>query len=211
MLPKESEPTELNPIAAAAAQVAQTASNVGAPQEVVYQVSGQIFFNICFYIGRQPLVQVVQLRQGLWQIQKEQNCMPGTPLPAKVVLTQTTANTLMQFLGSQPCDDVYELLAAFEDELRAYVDEANRQAQAAAAALALADATAAKAPAITDVAQGPAIDIPAATAASVVDAPAADSTTAAPVAEDPTPAAAATAEVGAAPAGDASVAPAAAV
>jgi hypothetical protein len=145
--PADAAPTA---VAAAVQETVQPAAAPAAPAEPTFTVSGPVFFNICQYVGSKPLRQVITLRQGLWTIQKEQNCVNPQQLPEKVWLTQTAVSVLMEFLATSPCDEVYDLLSAFEREIQAFVQAAQEQAKQAAAAKALADA-AATAPAETPV------------------------------------------------------------
>lgn len=139
-------PPEQNqsPVAAAVQAVAAEAA-ASAPQppaEPTIQIAGMTFFNVCQYVGTKPLRQVVQLRQGLWQIQREQNCLVAQQLPEKVWLTQTAVGTLMDFLAGCPCDEVFGLLQGFEQEVQADVQRQQAAAQQAAAQKALDDAAA---------------------------------------------------------------------
>lgn len=135
---------------AVAAAVQQVAAETAAaapqpPAEPTIHVSGQAFFQVCQYIGSKPLRMVVQLRQALWAIQKEQNCVNQQQLPEKVWLTQTAVNTLQQFLAEMPCDEVFDVLSAFERDVGADVQRQQEAAQAAAAQKAIDDAAAQKA------------------------------------------------------------------
>lgn len=106
-----------------------------------FEVSGQIFFNVCSYVGRKPLREVVTLRRGLWELQKAANCLNPAALPAKVTIAEANVGVLMEWLSNQPCDEVFDLMQAFEQELIAYtnqriMEEAARQTVANAANLA---------------------------------------------------------------------------
>lgn len=101
------------------------------------EVSGQIFFNVCAYVGRKPLREVVALRRGLWELQKAANCLNPAALPATVSLAEANVGVLMEWLSNQPCDEVFDLMQAFEQEL---IASTNKRIMEEAAKQTLADA-----------------------------------------------------------------------
>lgn len=111
-----------------------------AQQEATFQVTGASFYNVCAYVGSMPLKQVVSLRKGLWELQKEQKCLSPNALPAYVTLSKSNVDTLINFLSECPCDQVFDILQAFEQDLMNYVEAADNVLKQQAAVQVLEDA-----------------------------------------------------------------------
>ena len=138
--PAEATPT---PIAAAAAEA--TTPQQEPQREMSVIIAGPVFFNICSYVGSKPVRQVVNLRRALYQIQQEQNAFNPQALPQKVWMTASMAQGLHDFLMDCPCDEVFNLLSSYEQELQTFSQEQQRsmqEAQEAAAKAALSAAAA---------------------------------------------------------------------
>jgi len=132
--------TQTNSTSAAATGDAPLAS-----VQVQMRVRGKSFYDACRYIGSLPLRRVVQLRQGLKQIQLEQNCLNPAALPEFVTLAEGNTHVLLQFLMDCPCDDVFDILHALETDLQEYMKSLSDQALREAAEKVIEQAPAATA------------------------------------------------------------------
>lgn len=122
-----------------AAISAQAQAPAQEPQEPLFKVSGVAFYNVCVYVGTLPLRQVIGLRKGLWELQREQQCINPNNLAPVVTLGQKNIDILMNFLADQPCDAVFDILQAFEKSVMDFAREAEEQAMREAAAKAIDD------------------------------------------------------------------------
>lgn len=102
-----------------------------AQPEPMVAITGPLFFGICQYLGSKPYAVVQNIRPGLFQVQREQNCLSPQQLPQHVTLSINNINVLGQFLRNFPYDEVHEIIGAFDQEVQAFINKTNQEAAAA--------------------------------------------------------------------------------
>ena len=128
---------ETAPTAAVAAAVAETISDVAktaapaSPETVSLPLSGNLFFAMCQYVGSKPYALVQNVRAGMWELQKQQNCVAANQLPETVQISIANINVLDSFLQQFPHDDVADLITAFRGEVQAAVNRLAAEAKEA--------------------------------------------------------------------------------